>query len=416
MSVNITTVFQPTVTITVSDTEYQSLLNQHLVNSVEGGAPVYRPVLSPELQAELIRQIQLLTGLRPVVYIDDFFPAIRVPGTTDDTAALRAALLASPNKTLVIGNNQLRITQTVELKSSGTTVDARGSTINFVDDGTAAGVGMFIHDCTNINWIGGNLTQTAASRSGVYGVLRMERVSNSTIDNITINGGSSTGIFVIGGQYLRFRAPRVSNTKADGIHISRGTTDSIIDAPIITGVGDDGIGIVGVTTEPGNPSVTYPQVRRITVSNPIITNLPTVGGGVSFVGVADCVLRGGTIDGVPTGGVKIANDSAAGAALVPSNVLISGTIVRNSGNGFIIGTSTDCQLDGVQGVNNQDSGVFLSGCTRALVTSSKFRGNPGFGVYESAGTGNNIIGCDLRGNGAAAVQLQSAVVTASITA
>lgn len=411
MSVNITTVFQPTVTITVSDTEYLSLLNQHLVNSVEGGAPVIRPVLSPEIEAELVRQILAFTGRRPVVYIDDYFPPVRNPGVTDDTDALSAAIAASSGKTLALGSNQLRVTRTVELKSSNTTIDARGATINFVDDGTATGVGVFIHDCVNINWIGGNLTQTAASRSGVYGVMRIERVSNSTVDNVTINGGSSTGIFVIGGQYLRFRAPRVSNTKADGIHISRGTTDSVIDSPIITAVGDDGIGIVGVTTEPGNPSVTYPQVRRITINSPIITGMTVVGGGVSFVGVADCVLRGGTIDTVPTGGVKITNDSAAGAALPSSNIIVADTIVRNAQNGYVLGTSSDVQLVNVQGVNNSDSGVSIAGAVRALISSSKFRGNAGFGLFEAAGsTDNTMSTCDVRGNTANAVQRQSIIV------
>lgn len=61
MSANITTVFQPTVTITVSDQELASLLAQNLVLTVDGGPPIRRPVLSPELQAELLRQVALAT-------------------------------------------------------------------------------------------------------------------------------------------------------------------------------------------------------------------------------------------------------------------------------------------------------------------------------------------------------------------
>lgn len=61
MSANITTVFQPTVTITVSDQELASLLAQNLVLTVNGGPPIVRPVLPPELQAELNRQVALAT-------------------------------------------------------------------------------------------------------------------------------------------------------------------------------------------------------------------------------------------------------------------------------------------------------------------------------------------------------------------
>lgn len=62
MSANITTVFQPTVTITVSDQELASLLAQNLVLTVNGGPPIVRPVLPPDLQAELVRQIALAIG------------------------------------------------------------------------------------------------------------------------------------------------------------------------------------------------------------------------------------------------------------------------------------------------------------------------------------------------------------------
>lgn len=57
MSVNITTVFQPTVTITVTDQEYQSLLAQNLVLTVNGGPPIVRPQLSTDIILEIARQL-----------------------------------------------------------------------------------------------------------------------------------------------------------------------------------------------------------------------------------------------------------------------------------------------------------------------------------------------------------------------
>lgn len=79
MSANITTVFQPTVTITVSDQELASLLAQNLVLTVNGGPPIVRPVLPPDLQAELVRQVSI---------------------ATDPNGALAQSLLASLSATL----------------------------------------------------------------------------------------------------------------------------------------------------------------------------------------------------------------------------------------------------------------------------------------------------------------------------
>lgn len=59
MSVNITTVFQPAVTITVTDQEYQALVRQGLVYSVNGGPPVIAPPISPDVLAEIGRQVGL---------------------------------------------------------------------------------------------------------------------------------------------------------------------------------------------------------------------------------------------------------------------------------------------------------------------------------------------------------------------
>lgn len=350
-----------------------------------------------------------------VIYIEDYFAANRVVGTTDDTTALRNALTDAAGRTLVIGSNTLRITQVVNITSQ-VTVDARGATINLIDDGTATGVSLTVTGVTGFMWTGGTLSQTAATRSGVYGLMNLNQCVNATVDATATVGGSSTGIFVAGGNAITIRNAKVSGCKADGIHISRGSYDVQIVSPFITATGDDGIGVVSVTTEPTNSSITYPQIKRVVISNPIINNLTVVGGGISFVGCADCTVTGGVLSNIKTGGIKISNDVPAGAPTRPSNIVITGTISRNNQNGFVLGSSDDCQLVGVQAISNSDAGFVFSDATRALVSGGKSRGNAGFGVYEASGSGNYVIGADLRGNTLAPSQLQSATLTSCITA
>jgi hypothetical protein len=368
-----------------------------------------------KLPDSFIAAVKTGTARASVVYIDSYFSANRVAGSTDDTAALRNAITAAAGKTLVIGANTLRIFQNVEI-ISGLTIDMRGGTINCVDDGSTTGVGIWAHDFSGLTWLGGTLLQTAASRTSVYGVLRIERVNNVLVDSLTVNGGSSCGVFVIGGQYHQYRSVSISNTKADGIHISRGSSDIQILNPTVVNSGDDGIGIVAITTEPTDSTKTYPVIKRVVITDPIITGLTAVGGGVSFVGSQDCTLRGGIIDTVPTGGVKVTNDSPAGAPQPAINNSILGTVVKNARNGYSVGVSTDTQITGGSASSCSDSGISVVGATRLLVSGGKYRGNAGFGFYEASGTSNNIIGADLRGNTAGAFQASSAVQTSCITA
>lgn len=349
------------------------------------------------------------------VRLDDYFAASRQDGESDDTAALAAALRAAAGRTLVLGPYSLRITERLEINANGVTIDARGTTINLIDDGTATGVGIYAHDCEAFTLISGRTVQAAVSRSGLYGLLTLDNVDDVLLDAPTFVGGSSTAIFVVGGEVLSIRNARIRDSQADGIHISRGSTDVAITAPVIINTGDDGIGIVAVTDEPTSEA-TYDPVRRVAISDPIISGLTRYGGSVSIVGAIDVSLRGGILDGSPTGGVKISNDAPAGVPQAAKNITVAGTTVRNAQNGYQIGIAEDCELVGVQAISNRDSGVLTVGSTRLLVSGGKFRDNGGFGFYEASGTGNYVIGADLRGNGAGPWQVQSATPTCNINA
>lgn len=347
------------------------------------------------------------------VYVTDYLSASRVPGTTDDTAGFMAARsAAAAGKTLVIPPGMYKVSDIVEFTNDSVTVEARGAVINLIDDGTAEGVN-FRASGDNFTWLSGTLTQVAAARTGVYGLISLFGVNESRIEALTTIGGSSGGVYAEGGSEHIYDACHVRDTKADGIHISRGTIGVTINSPVVTNVQDDAIAIVSVlTTGP----TTHPQIKNVTINNPRVTGSTLLGSGVVFIGVADCALNGGVVSGMVAAGAKVTKDDAAGATMNASNVSITGTIFRNCDTGVSVGNSDDCTLTGIQGINNTDSGLAIVLANRLHVVGGKFRGNTGFGVYEASGTGNNVVGADLRGNTAGASQLASAVLTSCVTA
>lgn len=74
---NIRTTFNPGTVITVSDTEYQDLLKQGLVFSVEGGAPIDRPDFTPDQYAELASYSRRRAAT--VALLGDSFTALNAP-------------------------------------------------------------------------------------------------------------------------------------------------------------------------------------------------------------------------------------------------------------------------------------------------------------------------------------------------
>ncbi len=282
-----------------------------------------------------------------------------------------------------------------------------------IDDGTAAGVRILATGCSRFSWTAGTIKQHAGTRTGVYGLLHLQNVAASLVDVVTIIGGSSTGIFIAGGAHHTLRNITVRDTLADGVHVSRGATDVTIAVPTVVNSGDDAIGIIAVTDEP-TTAQTYQVVKRVIISDAQISGMTAVGGGISIVGADTVSICGGVIDGIPTGGIKITDDAPAGVPQLARNVTVNGTIVRNAENGLSIGIAERCQVIGVQAVDNREAGVATVGATQLLVTGGQFSGNQ-FGIYEASGTGNHVIGADLRGNSLGPSQVSSAVLMSCIT-
>lgn len=88
------------------------------------------------------------------------------------------------------------------------------------------------------------VTSTAASRSGVYGLVSCFEAENVRIRNLEISNSTSTAIYTISSKQLWIEGNYVHDQWADGIHISRGSEQVVISNNIIDHNGDDGIGIL----------------------------------------------------------------------------------------------------------------------------------------------------------------------------
>ena len=119
------------------------------------------------------------------------------------------------------------------------------------------------------------VTSTAASRSGVYGLVSCFDAENIRICNLEISNSTSTAIYTISSKQLWIEENYVHDQWADGIHISRGSEQVVISNNIIYHNGDDGIGIVSYH----GPEVynQYPRNNQILVSGNVIRRTPARG-------------------------------------------------------------------------------------------------------------------------------------------
>lgn len=335
------------------------------------------------------------------VYLDNYLTS-----NVSHTTALKNAIAASAGKTLVIGSTPLTLVDVIDIALDDVSVDARGSSLTLVDDGSATGRIIRFINCSRGSWIGGKITQTASSRTGVYGLLSASNVQDLTVDSPICIGGSSTSFYgeLMNGFLLHNIRGR--DSKADGIHISRGSKNGHISSPRITNAADDAVAIVSVNTQA--------QCENITISNPIVNSLVTLGAGVAFVGPKNCSLIGGIIDDPVSSGVKITDDTVTGTH-VPSNITVTGTRVRAVTDGYVIGNSTDVTMNNVSSDGGTGVGILLSGATRAHVVGGKIRGHADVGVFSTGGSGNNLIGVDLRGNTGGASAGTTHTLTSCIT-
>lgn len=207
-----------------------------------------------------------------------------------------------------------------------------GSQINLVDDATATSRTIYILSKSDVTVENLYIQQSnAASRTGVYGLIRIESSSRVTVRNCKIGKSSSTGIHVIQGTDLLFEGNVVSGTLADGIHVSRNSVRVRILGNTVTASNDDGIAIISYTDVTG----VYPNCEDIVVAGNTVSSILT-GRGIAVYGGRNILVTSNTISTTDHAGIIISGSPATGALSTTTTryavmVGVVGNTIRNVG-------------------------------------------------------------------------------------
>ncbi len=198
-----------------------------------------------------------------VVSVSDF--GAKGDGVTDDTAAIQRALASMHSgETLVFPAGRTFVhASSLSVVASGTRLTGGG--VLLASDERNSKLLVRRVNNTTID----NLTfkvQRTTRRWAEYekmGIVLLE-TNGSRISDVTIEGTGSAGLYVGKSRYFALNRIAVKNSRADSIHITEGSHDGVINDPVVTNSGDDGVSIVSYRD--GSPPVT-----NVTINNPRLT-------------------------------------------------------------------------------------------------------------------------------------------------
>ena len=200
-------------------------------------------------------------------------------GTTDDAAALRAAIESAKSKGLPVVLPAATCAYGAVLNLDGVKMIGRGDTsiLWALDPFKAA---IFLRgsgsEVRNLKLTGLQPTKRHPPREGARIV--PFGANQFVIDNVTIDGSTATGIQTArGATQGTISNNRISNTLADGIHITDGASHITIVGNVIRDTGDDGIAVVSYRAQ-GGPSHHITAVRNTVSHNRGGRSMSVVGG------------------------------------------------------------------------------------------------------------------------------------------
>ncbi|MCW2529032.1 MAG: hypothetical protein JWM76_3892 [Pseudonocardiales bacterium] len=280
-------------------------------------------------------------------------------GTTDDTAAIAAGLLAlRPGEALRFGagktfchSNVLSVkTNGVQLLGPGTlraTVESRSALKIEASDVIVDGLVLSVSKTTK-RW------STPDQHKLVLGPY-----AGISISTVMITGSAAAGVFCQGTSNFVLRDIHVSDTRADGIHMTAGCQNGSVESPLVTRSGDDGVAVVSYFDD-------HDVCRKITISAPRIRTT-TGGRGISVVGGEDIIYRDIDVDGSNAAAVYIACEGAPSNTRPAVGIRVSGGRVTDANRNSAIDHGAVLVYSGRSVGNVSDvviSGLSVSG-TRA---------------------------------------------------
>lgn len=223
-------------------------------------------------------------------------------GVADDTAALQAALDSlGPGDTLALPAGGLfRHSDVLLLRRPGSRLVGPGvllasaegaSSLQIqADDVTVEGVVLRI-TATTRRWTGLSQHRLVV---GPY--------ARTVVTGVRVDGAAGAGIFVNGARGFRISDVVVRDTRADGIHMTAAASGGLVERPVVSGTGDDGVAVVSYQGDRG-------PTTDITVVSPRVSR-NSHGRGVSVVGGEDITYRDVRVDGSSAAAVYLATEGA----------------------------------------------------------------------------------------------------------
>jgi hypothetical protein len=290
------------------------------------------------------------------------------PVPQDATATLQAAfdhLKAGGTLTLATGTYQYSIVLHVTV--SGVTINGNGATLQSINPALAA-----------LQIVANNVSLSNLNLTGRVGLLRVDHTDRVrvlfsgdgfTMSDVTISGGTSAGVYLVGASNFRLDRVSVSDTRADGIQITGGSNNGQLNNVTTARTGDDAIAIVSYLSDTGpvhDIVVNSPVVKstnqsrglvvvggqRITFNNINVSNtsssavyIGSQGDRFDTASTKDVTVNGGTITGsnvapFPFGAITV-NSQNPGQSV--TNLTISNVTINNPSPGqfFNIGVLVD---------------------------------------------------------------------------
>lgn len=295
---------------------------------------------------------------------------------SDETTALTSALAAAAGGTLAIPRGKTVKTQTIS-PAANTTITG-GGTIDLIDDGTGTSRSVFVNGVDGVTLDDVTITSSnAASRTGVYGLVRAANATNLKITRCRFGKSSSVAIYLA--QTVGFTITDnvvTGPTYADGIHISRGSSRGVIRGNRVTNTQDDMIAVNSVTSDGGG---SYAACSSIEIANNVCYANTTLGNGIAVYGGTSIDVSNNVVDSPVTTGIAVTTISDGNHAICTSVKVDGNTVKGVSGAHFSIWANgvTGAHFSRIAVVNNSvdSSGSTSDAIHASFCDNSQFSGN-----------------------------------------
>jgi hypothetical protein len=291
-------------------------------------------------------------------------PAIAPNGPVpqDATATLQAAsdhLKAGGTLTLATGTYQY--SNVLHVNVSGVTINGNGATLQSINPALAA-----------LQIVANNVS--LSNLTGPVGLPRVDHTdrvrvlfsgNGFTMSDVTISGGTSAGVYLVGASNFRLDRVSVSDTGSDGIQITGGSNNGQLNNVTTARTGDDAIAIVSYLSDTG-------PVHDIVVNSPVVKSTNQSRGLVVVVGQR-----------ITFNNINVSNTSSSAAYIGsqgdPFDTASTSDVTVNGGT--ITGSNVAPFPFGAITVNSQNPGQSVTNVTISNVTIN----NPSPGQFFNIG-------------------------------